>query len=469
MRVTGVTGGRDGKHGAISEGTGRNLGDGRYSVTRHPLAEGRPVPEQMQLMERVVERSNMQAAYGRVKRNKGAPGVGGMTVEQLGTFLRRHWPKIKERLCAGGYEPMPVRRAQIPKASGGMRSLGIPTVLDRLIQQALHQVLSPVFEPEFSEYSFGFRAGRSAHQAVLKAREYQREGKRWVVDLDLAQFFDEVNHDILMARIGRKVKDRRVKVLIRRYLRSGILLGGVVSTPTKGTPQGGPLSPLLSNIVLDELDKELERRGHSFCRYADDCNIYVASRRSGERVMTSITRFVEQRLKLKINRDKSAVARPWHRKFLGYSLSWHFKTRIRVAKRSIERLRGNLKVLFRKGKGRNIVRFIQEDLNPVLRGWCNYFRLTQFRGFAEDLDKWLRRRLRCILWRQWKRPWKRFQMLMKQGLSEERAARSAFNQRGAWYNSGASHMNQAFPKRYFDQFGLISMLDSLRKFRPVLT
>jgi RNA-directed DNA polymerase len=282
------------------------------------------------------------------------------------------------------------------------------------------------------------------------------------VDLDLAQFFDEVNHDILMARIGLRVKDWRVKRLIRRYLRSGVLLGGVVSVPSKGTPQGGPLSPLLSNIVLDDLDKELERRGHSFCRYADDCNVYVASRRSGQRVMESITGFVEQRLKLRVNREKSAVARPWQRKFLGYSFSWHYQSRIRVAKQSIERFRGNLKALFRKGRGRNMARFIQDDLNPVLRGWSNYFRLTEFLGFAEQLDQWVRRRLRCIIWRQWKRPWTRFKLLMKQGLSEERAARSAFNQRGPWFNAGASHMNRAFPKRYFDQLGLISTLDTLR-------
>jgi RNA-directed DNA polymerase len=420
-------------------------------------------------MERVVERSNMQAALRRVKQNKGAPGVDGMSVDQLSVFLRAHWPKIRERLCQGTYEPKPVRRAEIPKVNGGTRSLGIPTVLDRLIQQALHQVLSPRFEPGFSEYSFGFRPGRSAHQAVLRARDYQREGLRWVVDMDLAQFFDEVNHDMLMARIGRRVKARRVKTLIRRYLRSGVLLGGVVSVAQKGTPQGGPLSPLLSNIVLDDLDKELERRGHKFCRYADDCNIYVASRRSGERTLASITRFVEHRLKLRVNRDKSAVARPWDRKFLGYTFSWHKQTRIRVAKQSIERFKGNLKKLFRKGRGRNLGRCIQKDLNPVLRGWCNYFRLTEFKGFAEELDQWLRRRLRCILWRQWKRPWKRFQMLMNHGLSEERAARSAFNQRGPWFNAGASHMNQAFPKRFFDRLELISTLDLLRRFGTVLT
>jgi RNA-directed DNA polymerase len=420
-------------------------------------------------MERVVERSNMLVAYRRVKQNKGAPGVDGMSVDQLGSFLRVHWPKIRKRLFQGTYMPMPVRRVQIPKPYGGTRPLGIPTVLDRLIQQALHQVLSPLFDPGFSEHSYGFRPGRSAHQAVLRARDYQQEGKRWVVDLDLAQFFDEVNHDILMARIGRKVKDRRVKALIRGYLRSGVLLGGVVSVTVKGTPQGGPLSPLLSNIVLDDLDKELERRGHKFCRYADDCNIYVASCRSGERVMGSIARFVEQRLKLRVNRGKSAVARPWHRKFLGYSFSWHIKTRIRVAKQSIDRLRDNLKALFRKGRGRNMARFIQEDLNPLLRGWSNYFQLTEFLGFAEELDQWVRRRLRCMLWRQWKRPWKRFKMLRKQGLSEERAALSAFNQRGPWFNAGASHMNQAFPKRYFNQFGLISTLNTLRRFGTVLT
>lgn len=438
-------------------------------MTMPPLAKGVPVPEQLQLMERVVERSNMQRAYSRVKQNKGAPGVDGMSVKQLGGFLRAHWPVIKERLLEGSYKPKPVKRVAIPKTSGGLRPLGIPTVLDRLIQQALHQVLSPLLEPEFSESSFGFRPGRSAHQAVLQARQYQHDGKRWVVDMDLAQFFDEVNHEKLMAKMGRKVKDWRVKKLIRRYLRAGVLSGGVVSVQQKGTPQGGPLSPLLSNIVLDELDKELERRGHSFCRYADDCNIYVGSRKSGERVMASITRFVEQQLKLRVNLNKSAVARPWQRKFLGYSFSWHRKARMRVAKASIKRFKSNLKVLFRKGRGRNLQRFIQQDLNPVIRGWINYFRLSEFAGFAEQLDQWLRRHLRCILWRQWKRPWKRFQRLLKLGLSEERAARSAFNQRGPWFNAGASHMNQALPRRYFDQFGLICMLQTLRRLGPVLT
>jgi RNA-directed DNA polymerase len=437
-------------------------------MTMPPLAKGEPVPER-ELMERVVERSNMQRAYRRVKQNKGAPGVDSMSVDELGSFLRAHWPRIKERLCEGSYEPKPVKRVTIPKANGGVRPLGIPTVLDRLIQQALHQVLSPLFEPEFSERSFGFRPGRSAHQAVLQARQYQHDGKRWVVDMDLAQFFDEVNHEKLMAKVGGNVKDWRVKQLIRRYLRAGVLSGGVMSVPAKGTPQGGPLSPLLSNIVLDELDRELERRGHCFCRYADDCNIYVGSRKSGERVKASITDFVEQQLKLRVNRDKSAVARPWQRKFLGYTFSWHRKARIRVAQASIKHFKSNLKELFQKGRGRNLERFIQQDLNPVIRGWINYFRLSEFRGFAEQLDQWLRRHLRCILWRQWKRPWKRFQMLMKLGLPEGKAARSAFNQRGPWFNAGASHMNQALPKRYFDQFGLMCMLQKLQRLGPVLT
>lgn len=439
------------------------------SMSRHPCAGDSSVPESMLLMECVVERSNMQAAYKQVKRNKGAPGVDGMTVEALGDFLRVHWPQIKERLLEGSYEPVPVRRAEIPKDNGGIRPLGIPTVLDRLIQQALHQVLSPLYEPEFSDHSYGFRPGRSAHQAVRQAQRYQREGKRWVVDLDLKQFFDEVNHDILIARLGRKVKDWRVLRLIRRYLRAGVLLGGVVSVAVKGTPQGGPLSPLLSNIVLDDLDKELERRGHSFCRYADDCNIYVASQKAGKRVMVSVSWFVEKRLKLIVNQEKSAVDRPWRRKFLGFTFTWHFKTRILVAKQSKARVRGKLKALFRKGRGRNLERFIREDLNPVIRGWVNYYRLADTKGFAEELDKWIRRRLRCNLWRQWKRSWKRFQMLLKRGLPEERAARSAFNQRGSWFNSGASHMNQAFPRRYFVQLGLISMLDTLRRLRVVLT
>ena len=420
-------------------------------MPRHTLTEEHSIPAAQGMLERMVERDNMVRAYRRVKQNKGAAGVDRMTVDELPGYLQRNWHFIKEQLLSGTFRPQPVLRVEIPKANGGTRLLGIPTVLDRLIQQAMHQVLSPLFDPEFSDNSYGFRPGRSAQQAVLQAKSYQQSGKRWVVDMDLAQFFDEVNHDILIARVARKVKDRCMISLVRVYLQAGVMVGGITCQTPKGTPQGGPLSPLLSNILLDDLDKELERRGHSFCRYADDSNIYVASKRAGERVLQSITRFVEIRLQLKVNRRKSTVARPWDRKFLGYSFTAHKECKIRVAPQSLERFRKHLKGLFRMGKGRNLRRFIGEHLNPVLRGWINYFRLAETKGFAEELDQWIRRRLRLILWRQWKRPWTRFKNLMKFGIAEERAARSAFNGRGPWYNSGASHMNQALPKKFFDK------------------
>jgi RNA-directed DNA polymerase len=438
-------------------------------MPRHTLTEEHSIREAQCLIERMVERDNMVKALNRVKRNKGSSGIDKMTVDELLGYLQRNWHVIKEQLLNGTYRSKPVRRVEIPKANGGTRLLGVPTVLDRLIQQAMHQVLSPLFDPEFSENSYGFRPGRNAHQAVLQAKSYQRSGRRWVVDMDLAQFFDEVNHDILVSRVARKVKDRRMISLIRAYLTGGVMVGGITSQTPKGTPQGGPLSPLLSNIMLDDLDKELERRGHSFCRYADDSNIYVASKRAGERVLISITQFVETRLKLKVNQEKSAVARPWDRKFLGYSFTAHKQCKVRVAAKSVQRFREHLKALFRMGKGRNLKRFIQKDLNPVIRGWINYFRLTETKGFAEELDQWIRRRLRLLLWRQWKRPWARFKNLMKFGIAEERAARSAFNGRGPWFNSGASHMNEALPKKFFDKMGLISALEKVRGFRTALT
>ena len=439
------------------------------STPRHTLTEEHSIPEFSTLLEQVVERDNMVRAYRRVKQNRGAAGIDGMSVEELHGFLQSNWPVIKEQLLSGTYVPQPVRRVEIPKPSGGTRLLGVPTVLDRLIQQAIHQKLGPLFDLEFSEHSYGFRPGRSAQQAVLQARCYQRAGKRWVVDMDLEKFFDEVNHDILMARVGLKVKDRKLLHLIRLYLRSGVMIDGTVSQTPKGTPQGGPLSPLLSNILLDDLDKELERRGHNFCRYADDCNIYVGCRLGAERVLASISRFVETRLQLKVNKSKSAVARPWQRKFLGYSFTAHKESRIRVPAESVKRFRMYLKQLFCMGRGRNLARFIKKDLNPVLRGWINYFRLAENKGFAEDLDKWVRRRLRLIIWRQWKRAWTRFRNLMKRGIAEERAAASAFNGRGSWYNSGASHMNHALPKKYFDVLELLSLLGQLRKFGIIST
>jgi len=415
------------------------------------------------MMEAVVERENMRVALRRVEANKGAAGVDGMSTEALRPWLKTHWPRIREELLEGKYEPSPVRKVEIPKPGGkGTRMLGIPTVLDRLIQQALNQAMQPIFDLEFSESSYGFRPGRSAHQAVAAAREHVAGGRRWVVDMDLEKFFDRVNHDVLMARVARKVEDKRVLRLIRKCLQAGIMDGGLVSPRTEGTPQGGPLSPLLSNILLDDLDRELERRGHKYCRYADDCNIYVRSQRAGERVLESLTRFLEKKLRLKVNREKSAVDRPGKRKFLGYSMTWHKEPRLKVAPESVKRLKDKLREKFRQGRGRNIGRFI-EELAPLLRGWVNYFRLAEVKNTFEDLDGWIRRKLRRNLWRQWKRNYTRAKNLMKLGLSEERAWKSATNGRGPWWNSGASHMNQALPRKFFDAHGLISLLNQLHR------
>jgi RNA-directed DNA polymerase len=419
------------------------------------------------MMEAVVEHGNMRAALKRVRRNKGSAGIDGMSVEELVPYLRENWTRIRRELLEGSYQPQAVRKVEIDKPGGkGKRELGIPTALDRLIQQAMHQVLSLLFDPGFSDSSYGFRPGRSAHQAVLQAREYVAEGRRFVVDLDLERFFDRVNHDVLMSRVARKVEDKRVLGLVRRYLQAGALCGGLMSQRTQGTPQGGPLSPLLSNILLDDLDKELERRGHAFCRYADDVNIYMRTKRSGDRVMASLTRFVGQRLKLGVNADKSAVDRPWKRKFLGYSMTWHKRPRLKVAPEAIKRLRGALREVFRKGRGRSLQVTI-DALAPKLRGWVNYFRLAEVKGVFEQLDSWLRRRLRCLLWRQWKKPFTRARKLMQRGLREEQAWRSATNGRGPWWNSGARHMNLAFPKAYFDTCGHVSLLDQLHRLQYV--
>src|SRR6266566_1268601 len=448
------------------EGSRRNRreeGLGASKVTARRAYSG---PETEQLMEAVVEQENMWLALKQVERNKGAAGVDKMTVEQLRAYLREHWQRIKEELLADDYHPQPVLKVEIPKPGGkGMRVLGIPTVVDRLIQQALHQVLSPIFEPDFSESSYGFRPHRSAQQAVVKAREYVRAGRRWVVDIDLEKFFDRVNHDIMMSRLARRIKDKRVLRLIRRYLQAGMMSAGLTTARREGTPQGGPLSPLLSNILLDELDKELERRGHKFCRYADDCNVYVQSRSAGARVLKSLTSFLERRLRLQVNAEKSAVARPWERKFLGYTMTWHKEPRLKAAEVSVKRLKGKLREIFRRGRGRNMGKLIADELIPLLRGWMNYFRLAEVKNVFEELDSWIRRKLRCLIWRHWKRTIARAQGLMQRGLDEVRAWASATNGRGPWWNAGASHMHAAFPKFYFDRCGLLSLLEQRLRFQ----
>lgn len=411
------------------------------------------------LIEQVVRRENLVAAHARVVRNGGAPGVDGMSVDDLMPYCRQHWARIREQLLTGTYTPQPVRRVDIPKPDGkGTRTLGIPTVLDRFIQQALLQVLSPLFDPTFSDASFGFRPGRSTHQAVRCARGHIAAGYRWVVDMDLEKFFDRVNHDVLMARVARRVKDKRVLLLIRRYLQAGMMDGGLVSPRTEGTPQGGPLSPLLSNILLDEWDRELERRGHRFARYADDCNVYVRSKAAGDRVMASLERWRSQRLRLRVNRDKSCVARPWRRKFLGYSVTWERAARLRVAPAAIKRLKTKLRRVLRQGRGRRLAAIVT-DLNLATRGWVVYFRLAEAKASFEDLDKWLRRKLRCIVWRQWKRPRTRYRELRRHGLDEARARASAFNGHGPWWNAGASHMHAAIPTAVLRHLGLLSLLE----------
>jgi RNA-directed DNA polymerase len=451
------------------EGSQRNWREEGLGASSDTATRDNSEPEAERLLEAVVERKNMWLALKQVERNSGAAGVDNMTVGQLRTYLREHWLRIKEELIAGSYQPQPVLRVEIPKAGGkGMRMLGIPTVVDRLLQQALQQVLSPLFEPHFSESSYGFRPQRSAHQAVLKARQYVREGRRWVVDIDLEKFFDRVNHDVLMSRLARRIKDKRVLRLIRRYLQAGMMSNGLTRVRREGTPQGGPLSPLLSNILLDELDKEVERRGHKFCRYADDCNVYVQSRNAGERVLKSLTRFLERRLRLKVNAEKSAVARPWERKFLGYSFTSQREARLKVAPASVQRLKEKLREIFRRGRGRNLGRLIEEELTPLLRGWLNYFRLAEVKGIFDELDSWIRRKLRNLIWRKWKRPFTRAKNLRQRGLAKAQALKSAANGRGPWWNAGAAHMHAAFPKSYFDRCGLLSLLEQRRRFQLTL-
>src|SRR5271168_3009583 len=384
-----------------------------------------------QLMEEVCERENCKQALARVKANKGSAGVDGMTVNELPEYLKQHWPAIREQLLRGAYKPEPVKRVEIPKPDGGVRKLGIPTVLDRFIQQAVMQVLQRKWDRTFSDHSYGFRPGRSAHQAVEKAQQYIAAGYRWVVDLDLEKFFDRVNHDKLMAKIAERIGDKRLLKLVRAFLTAGVMEGGLVSPVDEGTPQGGPLSPLLSNIVLDELDQELERRGHRFVRYADDCNIYVRSKRAGQRVMESITRFITQKLKLKVNEAKSAVARPQERKFLGFSFTAGPDTKRTIAPKSLERFKRRIREITRRAKGVSI-KTTMEELVPYMRGWCGYFGFCETPEVLIALTRWVRLRLRAALWRQWKTPRRRRAALIALRVSGE-LRNTAGSGRGPWY------------------------------------
>lgn len=451
---------------AVTPSPGRNPGFAAGSAQTSAASMRWTNAEPDTLMERVLAPANLKRAYQRVVSNKGAPGADGMTVDQLAGYVKQYWPILKTRLLAGEYHPQGVRAVDIPKSKGGTRQLGIPCVVDRLIQQALLQQLTPIFDPLFSDYSYGFRPGRSAHQAIETARDHVAAGHRWCVELDLEKFFDRVNHDVLMAHVARQIEDKRVLALIRRYLEAGTMSGGLASRRQEGTPQGGPLSPLLSNILLNELDRELERRDHRLVRYADDANIYVRSHRAGERVMARVERFLTQRLKLTLNREKSRVARPWACDYLGYGMSWHQQPRLRVAAMSLGRLRDRVRDLLRGARGHKMANVI-ERINPVLRGWAGYFKLSQSKRPLEELDGWVRHKLRCVIWRQWKRPSTRARNLIRLGIDEARAWKSAVNGRGPWWNSGASHMNQALPKKLWDRLGLVSILDTINRLNRI--
>ncbi len=405
------------------------------------------------LMERVVERGNVVMALKRVQKNKGSPGIDGMTVEALRDHLRETWPALREQLLAGAYRPQPVKRQLIPKSDGGERELGIPTALDRFIQQAVLQVLQPRFDPTFSQHSHGFRPGRRAHDAVCEAQKYIQEGRRWVVDVDLEKFFDRVNHDVLMGRLAKRITDRRVLGLIRRYLDAGILAQGVVVERHEGTPQGGPLSPLLANVLLDEVDKELEKRGHAFVRYADDCNVYVRSKHAGKRVMEGL-RHLYAKLRLRINESKSAVARPWDRKFLGYSF-WVApgrEVKRSVASKPLAAMKQRVRTITARNRGRSIPTVIAE-LRGYLVGWKEYFRLADTPKVFRELDKWIRHRLRTIQLKQWKRGPTIYRELRARGLSQDAAAKVAGNARRWWRNSGLA-VHIALPASHFDGLGL---------------
>src|SRR5499427_5129551 len=410
------------------------------------------------LMEAVGERENLKAALRQVKANKGSPGIDGMTVVGIKDYLKQHWPAIREQLLNGTYEPKPVRRVEIPKPDGGVRKLGIPTVLDRFIQQAVMQVLQRRWDRTFSDHSYGFRPGRSAHQAVAQAQQYIAEGYGWCVDFDLEKFFDRVNHDKLMGQMAKRVGDKRLLKLIRAFLSAGVMENGLESASVEGTPQGGPLSPLLSNLVLDELDRELERRGHRFVRYADDSNIYVRSERAGQRVMDSITRFITEQLKLKVNEAKSAVARPQERKFLGFSFTAGPEVKRVIAPQALDRFKQRVREITRRAKGVSI-ETTMEELAPYMRGWRSYFGFCQTPDVLIGLTRWVRLRLRAALWRQWKTPRRRRAALLALTVRPRLANNTAGSGRGPWYLARAQALSVGLSNAYFKSLGLPTLID----------
>jgi RNA-directed DNA polymerase len=415
-------------------------------------ASGRDTPVGVEgLMERVVERGNLLAALRRVKQNGGSPGIDGMTVEELPGYLCEHWLQIREALLAGTYRPQPVKRVEIPKPGGGVRKLGIPTVLDRFLQQAMLQVLQPEWDTTFSDGSYGFRPGRSAHQAIARAQRYVSAGYSWVVDLDVEKFFDRVNHDKLMSLVKGRVADRRVLQLIDRYLKAGALTDAGLEATGEGTPQGGPLSPVLANLLLDGLDKELERRGHRFVRYADDCNIYVKSVQAGQRVLASVTRFLERRLKLRVNEAKSAVDRPWRRTFLGFTFTGHRPNRRRVSEKALRAFKQEGRRLTSRTRGVALGQVLR-DLRRYLEGWYGYFGFAEAQSGFKELDSWLRRRLRCYQWKQWGR--RRYRELRRRGISRELAWNTVRSAHGPWRLSRSPALAIALPGSYFDGLGL---------------
>ena len=433
----------------------RDSGEGTEALMAKRKAESMVSSEQ--LMEEVCERKNCEQALARVKSNKGSAGIDGMTVEELPAYLKKHWPIIRAQLLSGTYKPQAVKRVEIPKPDGGVRQLGIPTVLDRFIQQAVMQVLQRRWDQTFSDHSYGFRPRRSAHQAVTKAQQYIAEGYGWVVDLDLEKFFDRVNHDKLMAKLAQRISDKRLLKLIRACLRAGVMEGGLVSPVDEGTPQGGPLSPLLSNIVLDELDRELQQRGHRFVRYADDCNIYVRSQRAGERVMRSVSEFITKRLKLKVNEQKSAVSKPSKRKFLGFSFTWHREPKRRIAPKAITRFKQRVRELTRRTRGVRVETMVAQ-LSRYLTGWRGYFRFCQTPTVLRKLEEWTRRRLRSVIWKQWKSARVRFAELTKRGVGKELAAQTAGSAHGPWRLSNSPAMTIALPNAYFVSLGLTPLV-----------